>query len=143
MPLDMVSKAWNAWRAENKDSLDDGTLIPILQGGLKRAPELPNVPLMQDITGDAMARRGLEFISAGAAIGRALLAPQGVAPERLAALRAAFDKVVSDPAFLADADKRGLYVEPTPGVEVQKISDAIIATPKDVVDMTSRAFNAF
>ncbi len=39
--VDMVSKAWNAWRAEDKDKIDDGTLVPILQGGLKRAAELP------------------------------------------------------------------------------------------------------
>lgn len=141
--VDMVSKAWNAWRAEDKENIDNGTLIPLLQGGLKRSPELPNVPLMQDLTNDASAKRGLEFISAGASIGRALLAPQGVPPERLAALRAAFDKVVTDPAFLADASKRSLYMEPTPGVEVQKISDAIITTPKEVVDLTAKAFNAF
>ena len=141
--VDMVSKAWNAWRAEDKDNIDNGTLIPILQGGLKRSPELPDVPLMQDLTDDAAAKRGLEFISAGASIGRALLAPQGVPPERLAALRAAFDRVVTDPAFLADAAKRSLYIEPMPGTEVQKISDAIIATPKEVVDLTTKAFNAF
>ena len=141
--VDMVSKAWNAWRAEDKDNIDNGTLIPILQGGLKRSPELPDVPLMQDLTDDAAAKRGLEFISAGASIGRALLAPQNVPPERLAALRAAFNKLVTDPAFLADAAKRSLYIEPMPGVEVQKISDAIIATPKEVVDLTIKAFNAF
>ena len=32
---------------------DNGTLIPILQGGIKRSPELPSVPLMQDLTEDA------------------------------------------------------------------------------------------
>jgi tripartite-type tricarboxylate transporter receptor subunit TctC len=141
--VDMVSKAWNAWRAEDKDSIDNGTLIPILQGGLKRASELPNVPLMQELASDAQAQRGLEFISAAAAIGRALLAPQDVPPERLAALRAAFDKVVTDPAFLADAAKRSLSIEPTPGNEVQRTSDAIIHTPREVVDLTAKAFNAF
>jgi tripartite-type tricarboxylate transporter receptor subunit TctC len=140
--VDIVSKAWNAWRAEDKENIDNGTLIPILQGGLKRTPELPNVPLMQEVTDDPTAKKALEFVSAGASIGRALLAPQGVPPDRLAALRAAFDKVVSDPAFRADADKRSLYIEPTPGTEVQKASDAIIHTPKDIVDLVAKAFNA-
>ncbi len=34
-------------------------------------------------------------------------------------------------------------LEPTPGVEVQAISNAIVKTPKDIVDLTGKAFNAF
>jgi hypothetical protein len=43
--------------------------------------------------------------------------------------------VVKDPEFLAQAERAGAEVDPTPGVEIQKISDAIAATPKDVIDM--------
>ncbi len=141
--VDMVSKAWNAWRAEDKDNIENGTLIPIVQGGLKRTLELPAVPLMQEVTDDPTARTALEFISSGSAIGRALLAPQGIPADRLAALRAAFDKVVNDSALLADAKKRNLYLEPASGVEVQKASDAIIHTPKEIVDLTAKAFESF
>jgi tripartite-type tricarboxylate transporter receptor subunit TctC len=140
--VDVVSKAWNAARAEDKDNLDDGTLFPLLQAGLKRTPELPNVPLAQEIVTDPSAKKAIEFVSAGAAIGRALLAPQNVPPERLAALRAAFDQVVHDKDFLADADKRGIYIEPTPGADVQKYSDAIVKTPKDIVGLVAKAFEA-
>jgi hypothetical protein len=65
-----------------------------------------------------------------------------VPADRLAALRAAFDKVVLDKDFLADAQKRSIYIEPTPGAEVQKHSDAIIKTPKDIVDVIAKAFDA-
>ena len=140
--VDVVSKAWNSARAEDRDSLDNGTLFPLLQAGLARTPELPNVPLAQEIVTDPSAKKAIEFVSAGAAIGRALLAPQNVPPERLAALRAAFDQVVRDKDFLADADKRAIYIEPTPGAEVQKVSDAIIKTPKDVVGLVAKAFEA-
>jgi tripartite-type tricarboxylate transporter receptor subunit TctC len=140
--VDMVSKAWNAWRAEDRDAIDAGTLVPILQGGLERTPELPAVPLMQDLTADATARRALEFISGGAAIGRALIAPPGIPDDRLAALRTAFDAVVRDPAFQAEAKRRNLYVEPTSGPGVQAYSDAIVKTPKDIVDIAAKAFNA-
>jgi tripartite-type tricarboxylate transporter receptor subunit TctC len=141
--VDMVSKAWIGTRVEDKDALDNGTLIPILQGGLKREAELPNVPLMQEITDDPHAKKALTFLSSGAAIGRALLAPQDVPADRLAALRAAFDKVVVDPDFLADAKKHDIYINPTPGTEVQQVSDSIIHTPKDVIDLTSKAFDSF
>jgi tripartite-type tricarboxylate transporter receptor subunit TctC len=141
--VDMVSKAWNAMRVEDKENIQNGTLVPILQGGIKREAELPNVPLMQELTEDASAKKALEFISAGAAIGRALLAPQDIPADRLAALREAFDKVVVDPDFLADAKKRDIYINPTSGLEVQAVSDAIVHTPKDIVGLTAKAFDAF
>jgi tripartite-type tricarboxylate transporter receptor subunit TctC len=140
--VDVISKAWNSARAEDKDNLDNGTLFPLLQAGLQRTPELPNVPLLQQIVTDPSAKKAIEFVSAGAAIGRALLAPQNVPPERLAAVRQAFDQVVRDKDFLADADKRGIYIEPTGGAEVQKVSDAIVKTPKDVVGLVAKAFEA-
>jgi tripartite-type tricarboxylate transporter receptor subunit TctC len=140
--VDVISKAWNSARAEDKDSLENGTLFPLLQAGLARTPELPNVPLLQEIVTEPTAKKAIEFVSAGAAIGRALLAPQNVPPERLAALRQAFDQVVRDKDFLADADKRGIYIEPTGGAEVQKVSDAIVKTPKDVVGLVAKAFEA-
>jgi tripartite-type tricarboxylate transporter receptor subunit TctC len=140
--IDMVSKAWNSARAEDKDNIENGTLIPLVQAGLNRTPELPDVPLLQEIVDDAAAKKAIAFVSAGAAIGRALLAPPNVPADRLAALRAAFDKVVVDPDFLAEAMKRSIYVEPTPGGEVQKVSDAIVKTPKDVVNLVAKAFDA-
>jgi tripartite-type tricarboxylate transporter receptor subunit TctC len=140
--VDMISKAWNAARAEDKDNLENGTLIPLVQAGLARAPELPNVPLLQEIVDDATAKSAIEFISGGAAIGRALLSPQNVPADRLAALRDAFDKVVADPDFLADARTRSVYIEPTPGIEVQKRSDALVKTPKAIVDLVAKAFDA-
>ncbi len=140
--VDLVSKAWNSWRAEDKDNIDNGTFIPLLQAGLKRTPELPDVPLMQEIVSDPTARTAIEFISAGAAIGRALLAPPNVPAERVAALRAAFDQMVVDKDFLAEAQKRSIYIEPTSGAEVQKYSDSIVRTPKSIIDLVAKAFDA-
>src|SRR5262249_56244657 len=45
-------------------------------------------------------------------IGRSFLAPPGLAPERAAALRAAFARMVADPEFVAESARRGLEVEP-------------------------------
>lgn len=140
--VDIVSKAWNTWRAEDKDNLDNGTFVPLMQSGLTRTPELPNVPLLQEIVDDPSAKQAVEFISASAAIGRALLAPQNVPADRLSALRAAFDKMVADKDFLDDAARRTLYIEPAPGAMVQKYSDAIIKTPKTIVNQVAKAFDA-
>ena len=138
--VDMVSKAWPSWLAGNKDDLDSGKLIPLIQGGLKRTAGLENVPLMQELTDDPVAKKALIFISGGSKIGRALIAPPDMPADRLAAMRAAFDKMVKDPDFLADAKKRGLVIDPTPGKETQADSMAILNTPKDLYERVAKVF---
>jgi hypothetical protein len=75
------------------------------------------------------------FLSSGSAIGRAPLVHGAAPPDRIAALRSAFDQMVKDPEFMAQADRTGAALDPTPGIAVQKISDAILATPKEIIDM--------
>ena len=53
---------------------------------------------MQELVSDPRKKKVIEFISAGSAIGRALIAPSGVPADRIAALRTAFDQLVLDPA---------------------------------------------
>ncbi|MBX9758256.1 MAG: hypothetical protein K2Y29_05720 [Beijerinckiaceae bacterium] len=132
--VDFVSSAWNSWRATHMGPIQAGDFIPLIQGGLKRNKEMANVPLMQELVTDPQKKKIIEFASAGAAIGRALIAPPGVPADRIAALRAAFDKMVADPAFLAEADKRKLEIEPTSGAEVQKIAAEILDAPRDIVE---------
>jgi tripartite-type tricarboxylate transporter receptor subunit TctC len=137
--VDFVSSAWNSWRATHMGVIQAGDFLPLIQGGLKRNSELANVPLMQELVSDPQKKKIIEFASAGAAIGRALIAPPGVAADRLAVLRGAFDKMVADKAFLADADRRKLEIEATSGVEVQKIAADILNAPKDIVDRAMEA----
>jgi tripartite-type tricarboxylate transporter receptor subunit TctC len=136
--VDMVSSAWNQWTSAHMQKIESGEFVPVIQSGLKRHKDLPNIPLMQELVTDPKLKQVFEFASAGAAIGRALLAPPNVPQDRIDALRAAFDKTVKDPAFLADAKKRGAEIDPTSGAEVQKASLAIIAAPKDVVAIAAK-----
>jgi len=138
--IDLVSSAWNSWRVTHSGKLRDGDLVAVIQTGLKRNHELPNVPLMQELVDDPVAKKVIEFASAGAMIGRALLAPPGLPDERIAYLRGLFDKMVADPAMKEMAAKRNLELDPTPGDVVQGYSDAIVKTPADVVEKAAAAF---
>ncbi len=55
-------------------------------------------------------------------------------PERLAALRAAFDATMKDPEFLAMAKKLDVPVNPLGGEALAKLADEIMATPDAVVE---------
>ena len=138
--IDLVSSAWNSWRVTHRSQIDKGDLVPMIQVGLKRNRELPNVPLMQELVSDPKAKQVIEFTSAGAMIGRALLAPPGLPADRVAYLRAIFDKMVADPGLIEMAEKRTLELDPTPGKIVQQYSDAIAKTPPDIVAMAVDAF---
>lgn len=137
--VDMVSSAWNSWRVTHASQIASGELVPVIQAGLVRNREIPNVPLMQELVSDPKAKKIIEFASAGAAIGRALLAPPNLPADRLQALRDAFDKMVKDPEFLATAEKRKLEIDPTPGVEVQRIANEILTAPPEIVEGAAKA----
>jgi tripartite-type tricarboxylate transporter receptor subunit TctC len=137
--IDVVSSAWNQWRSAHPNEIADGTFVPVIQTGLKRNREIPNVPLMQELVDDPTTKRVIEFYSAGSAIGRALLAPPGVPADRLAALRQAFEKMVVDPDFLREAERVKAEIDPTPGVEVQKYAIDILGASRDIIDRANKA----
>jgi len=71
---------------------------------------------------------------------RPFVAPPGVPRERVAMLRKAFDDMVKDPAFLADAAKMKVTVDPATGDElaaeiaaVAKADKAILAKIKTIL----------
>lgn len=138
--IDIAGAGWSAFRVSHKQQLEKGEVVPVFQIGLKRDVELPNVPLLQELTDDAGNKKAIEFISGGTAIGRALSAPPGVPEARVAFLRAVFDKIAKDPAIKALAEKRKLVFNPVPGKEIQQISNAIVETPKAVVDKAAAVF---
>ena len=111
----------------------------MIQSGLKRHRELPDVPLMQELLENPTHKQVAEFLSSASTIGRALLVHKAVPAERIAALREAFDEMVKDPLFIMQAERAGAELDPTPGVEIQKISDAIVGTPKEIVDLAAAA----
>ena len=137
--VDLVSNAWNALRVTHAKIIEQGDLVPLIQAGLKRNRELSNVPLMQDLVTEPQAQAAITFASAGAAIGRALIAPPGLPADRVAYLRGVFDRMVADPEMIEMAKRRGLELDPTPGVDVQKIADDIIKAPKELIERAAKA----
>ncbi len=76
----------------------------------------------------------MALLSAPVAIGRPLFTTPNVPADRVKALREAFDKTMKDPAFVAEAKKIDLEIDPVSGAEMQKIVADIVATPKETVN---------
>jgi tripartite-type tricarboxylate transporter receptor subunit TctC len=128
-----ASNSWGSWKSTHPDWVKDKKIIVLVQVGLKRAPDLADVPLLLELANNDMDRQVLTFLSADTAIARALVTTPDTPPERIEALRRAFDATMRDPEFLAEADKALSDIVPMRGEESQKIADSVVNTPPAVV----------
>jgi tripartite-type tricarboxylate transporter receptor subunit TctC len=67
--------------------------------------------------------------------------PPGVPAERVALMRRAFQAAVTDPGFIAEAERQRVQMEPVTGERVHEILDAAYAMPADVVKAANEALN--
>ena len=122
------------------DWIPSGKARVILQASVGRQPSLPDVPTATDLAKTDAQRQALEFTFLPSEMGRPIAAPPEIPEDRKAILRAAFAKLIKDPAFLAEAKHRGIEVNgPMTGEEVEKAVTRIYATPKAVVDQVVKA----
>src|ERR1700676_1524933 len=128
------SNAWGAWKSTRPDWLRDKKINILVQIGLTKAPDLPDVPLLMDLASNDQDRSIFKLLSASSTIGRPVFTSPGVPAERVKALRDAFDAMVKDPVFLAEAAKEHFDINPVSGAEMQKIVADIVATPRPIAD---------
>lgn len=134
------TNTWGSYKATLPKPVAQHELVPVIQIGLKKDPDLPEVPLFLDeVKGDARKEPVARFLSLTTAISRPLAAPPGVPKERVALLRKAFDETVADPEFLAEARRLSVEIDPMTGDEVQQAVKQILSTPKDVIARTQQA----
>ena len=124
------SNSWTSWKATRPDWIAEKKINILVQIGLAKVPDLPDVPLLMDLAANEDDRRLLRVLSASTHIGRPIFTTPGVPPERVAALRQAFDAMVRDPAFLAAAKRERFDIDPTTGEAMQKLVAEIVAIPK-------------
>ena len=134
------SNAWASYKATQPDWLRDGKINLLAQIGLAKDPDIPaDVPLLMDLGTNAEDRAALKLLSGVAAVGRPLVAGPGVPPERVAALRRAFDLTVKDPAYIAELQKINLPLNAMGGEELQKVVTDMVNTPRPIVERLIKA----
>ena len=109
----------------------------IIQTGLKRDPRIKATPTIYELmdrykTSEA-GRKLTKVILASGDFGRPIVAVPGVPADRLKLLRDSFKQTLTDPAFLAEAERRKLEIDPTWYDEMESLAKDVMATPADVV----------
>jgi tripartite-type tricarboxylate transporter receptor subunit TctC len=135
------SMSWPTLKTSKGAEVKSGKVKVLLQSGLKRDKDLPNVPLSLDLAKTDADRQALEFYFTQNTIARPIMAPPGVPADRVAALRAAVVAMGQDKDFREDAAKIGLDSDPVGGEEVQRIVEKLVKTPPDVVKRVGDATN--
>jgi tripartite-type tricarboxylate transporter receptor subunit TctC len=125
--------SWSTMKAARPHWIKDNKLNVIVQLGLAKLPELPDVPSALDLVGDPVKKQVLELILIRQEIGRPVAAPPGVPADRIEVLRRAFDDTMKDPEFLAEAEKAQLEIEPLNARAIDILLANAFATPKAIV----------
>jgi tripartite-type tricarboxylate transporter receptor subunit TctC len=137
----VIGFGWFALNAQVPQWLPQGKIRLIAQFGLSRSHILPDVPLMLDLAKNEADRQALALLFGRTEYGRPYFLPPGVPPDRVTALRRAFDATMRDPAFTAEAAKIGFAVDPLSGEQVQALVDDLAKTPPAVVARVRAVLN--
>jgi len=124
---------WSTLKALNSSWIDEKKVRVIAQWALKKHRELSDVPLIFDVARTEADRAALALVIARLEYGRPFFMPPNVPPERVTAVRRAFDATMKDPAYLAEAEKLKIDVEPLSGEEVAGLVEQVSRTHPDTL----------
>lgn len=101
----------------------------ILQMGMTRDAEFPDIPTAIEIMPTAAGKQLFEIAFAEQVMGRPFVLPPGVPMDRVQALRAAFDAAVKDKDLLADAKSQRMEIDPVTGAAINALLDRVYNAP--------------
>jgi tripartite-type tricarboxylate transporter receptor subunit TctC len=126
---------WESVVSTQRELLDaqgDEKMIPFLVHTRVADPELKNVPLFNEALKEQANVNTYKAYMAQMEYQRPLTLAPGTPRERLEILRRAFKATLSDPDFLAQANKSKLDITYVSGEEIDKIVDEVLSIPPKV-----------
>jgi tripartite-type tricarboxylate transporter receptor subunit TctC len=127
------SNPWASYKAVRPDWVREGKIVPLVQVGMTKDPELPDVPRLVDLATNDEQRRMFEFVSTDVAMERPYAGPPGVPADRLAAYRQGFEQMAKDPEFLAVAKHQDMDINLHTGEQVEKMVHHTTSTPPEII----------
>jgi tripartite-type tricarboxylate transporter receptor subunit TctC len=99
----------------------------------ERHEDLPDVPTIVELARTPEEKQLFSLFANDGEVGKAVFAPPGVPPATVAIYRRAWDAMVKDPEYIADADKLQLERDSMPGAQLQKLIEGVAATAPEIV----------
>ena len=114
------------------EPLKQGQLHIIVQGGLEKHPQLPEIPNMLDLAAGGHQKTLMRLILAPQAMARPFAAPPDIPSERANALRDAFAAALKDPDLIAEAQKQKIDIGLMSAPQLQSLLDELYQAPKEI-----------
>jgi tripartite-type tricarboxylate transporter receptor subunit TctC len=134
--------SWSTLKSRHPDWLNNKLINIIVQAGLKKEPELPDIPFAIDLARTQEQRQIVKLVLVSQEMARPFAAPPGLPAERRAVLLVAFDQTMKDPAFLAEAKIQDLDIDPVSAKDIDALLAEVYATPKEIIDKAAKATTA-
>src|SRR5262245_52448286 len=97
--------------------------------------DVPTVfELLDEYKASETIRKLANLTIASNSFGRPYVLPPATPPEQVKVLREAFTKALNDPELLADAKRRRIDIEHTPGEELEKLAKDVITKDTEVIE---------
>jgi tripartite-type tricarboxylate transporter receptor subunit TctC len=122
------------FQSHHAQMVKDGVLKILFHVEEADFPDDPTVPSIYKFAKTDKQKQMLRFLFSSTEFGRPYVAPPGVPAERLAALRKAFADALKDPALIEEANKSSVDMTYRPPEELEKLVEALYATPKETIE---------
>jgi tripartite-type tricarboxylate transporter receptor subunit TctC len=124
---------WTTIKAQRPHWIKQKQINIIAQTAFRKDPDLPQVPLIMELTKDPEKLQILKLFVSAQELARPFAAPPGIPADRAATLIAAFDATMKDPDFLAETAKHQMEVAPVSGKKLAEMLAEIYTTPEDIL----------
>ncbi|MGH7794781.1 MAG: Bug family tripartite tricarboxylate transporter substrate binding protein [Candidatus Binatia bacterium] len=132
--LDGACWGWESMKVTARPLLSAGgdeRLIPYVIDGATKDPEVKDLPQFTDAIKDPDDLAAFKVWKKPKEFERPLAVPPNTPKERLEVFRQAYQQTLADPAFLAEAEKAKLLIEPVRGERVEQAVNELLAISPD------------
>jgi tripartite-type tricarboxylate transporter receptor subunit TctC len=128
-----VTMGWFPVKTGKKEWVEQKKINYLVQFLTQRHPDLPDVPTIVELARSPEEKQLFSLFANDGEVGKAVFLPPGVPLATVAMFRRAWDAMVKDPEYIADADKLQLERDSASGEQLQKLIESVSATPAAIV----------
>jgi tripartite-type tricarboxylate transporter receptor subunit TctC len=131
------NNSWSSWKTSQIEWVQDKKIIVLVTAGPK-PKDLPGVPSLEELVQNEDDRQVVGLVTAGNNFGHPFATSPGTPPDRVAALRKAFEEMLKDPEFIKDAEAARSEIDPVPAEELQRVAKSLSSAPQHVKERASK-----
>lgn len=132
--VDGHSATLEVLKAVRPDWLSAKKINIVVQYAVRRNAELPDVPTAVELGRTDEQKAILRAVASGGEIGKFVLTTPQTPTDRVQALRRAFDAMVREPAFVAEARELRIVMDPLRGEQIQQMVEEVEALSPEITE---------